>query len=450
MERVDLGPLKQGVNELYQKYTVYADRGLVADKEPSPYRRDSQIYGGIYYFNAVEMRTPAFRSANNEGYETMCEQIRSVLTAFAWSFAASTNATSFVWYQPPEKIKSKAKALCAESRCGIHIHVGAKGVLEYLEAPEDPERPTPAFQRALSTTMSKRIFAAKKILTIYWLLEPEIQQLHASWRSKDSRYSGLLREHTNLAYYFSLKEDEDKSLHPYHEYEEERNKAANHYDKAKFDKELEGVSNTHQISANELEQHGKLAAMVLDKIETKNGTDADRKATATIWKARSMDQLAWLASNHFGNRRGSLCLHQLLPWNSDFAGGGVREPKQRIGTVEYRYMQASLDPDAVIAWADVVMRMTEVCTTGETTDFVDFIQQAVAHAGEPGDPKEFVKRLGLEEYSQAYRFYDKDTQRRFDEEANPRIMKDGVAQVLVPKPKLRNPVPPAIPAVIAY
>ncbi|KAK8091513.1 hypothetical protein PG997_001874 [Apiospora hydei] len=365
MERVDLGPLKQGVNELYQQYTVYADRGLVADKEPSAYRRDSQVYVGYYYFNAVEVRTPAFSKANKGNHQTMCGQIESILTALTRTYPVSINAGADVWYKPPAKRKSTAKALRAESRCGTHIHVGAEGVLEYLEAPEDPESPSPAFQAALSMTMSKRIFAAKKILTLYWLIEPEIQQLHASWRSKDMRYSGLLREHTNLAYYFSLKKDEEKPLHPYHKYEEEKNLAANHYDKAKFDKELEGISKTHQIPASELEQHEKLAARVLNKLtKTKSGTAGDREAIATIWKARSMDQLAWLCSNHFGNRRGSLCLHQLLPWNSDFAGGAVREPKRRIGTVEYRYMQASLDPEAVLAWADVVIKMTEPCVTG--------------------------------------------------------------------------------------
>ncbi|KAK7937267.1 uncharacterized protein PG986_014135 [Apiospora aurea] len=446
MERVDLGPLKQGVNELYQQYTVYADRGLVADKDPSPYRRDSQVYVGYYYFNAVEVRTPAFSKANKHNYQTMCGQIESILTALTRTYPVSINAGADVWYKPPAKRISTAKALRAESRCGTHIHVGAEGVLEYLEAPEDPENPTPAFQAALGITMSKRIFAAKKTLTLYWLIEPDIQQLHASWRSKDMRYSGLLREHTNLAYYFSLKKDEEKPLHPYHRYEEEKNLAANHYDKAKFDKELEGVSKTHQIPASELEQHEKLAARVLNKLtKTKSGTAGDREAIATIWKARSMDQLAWLCSNHFSNRRGSLCLHQLLPWNSDFAGGAVREAKRRIGTVEYRYMQASLDPEAVLAWADVVMKMTEPCVTGGTADFVEFLSQAVARPGEPGGPKAFVRRLGLAEDSRPYRFYDENTQRRFDEEADPRIMKDGVANILVPKPKPRDPPAAAKP-----
>lgn len=435
IERTELGPLLNGVHDLYQRYTVYADRGLVADKQLGGYRKDSQVYVGQYYFDAVEVRTPAFTEANNGNYRNMCGQIESVLTAITQTYPVSINAGADVWYEPPDYIKTEEKALRAESRCGTHIHVGAAGVLEYLEVPKDPKNPSPKELAALNESMSKRIFAAKKIVTLYWLVEPQIQWLHASWRSEDSRYSGLLREHTNLASYLAPSERKQE-LHPYHKHEEANNKASNHYDKKKFDEELQGQSKSRQLSAAELKQHEGLAEMLSGVIRLKGGTQKDQDAIAIIWKTRNMDQLAWLVSNFFGNRRGSLCLHQLLPWDSDFRGGGVRKEMQRIGTVEYRFMQASLDADAVLAWADVVMKMTEGCVTGGTDDFMDFIRRVVPrHLGEPPDPKAFVKRLGLKEGSRPYKFYDKDTQRRFDEDANPRIVKNGVANILVPKPQ---------------
>ncbi|KAK7960397.1 hypothetical protein PG988_011611 [Apiospora saccharicola] len=265
--------------------------------------------------------------------------------------------------------------------------------------------------------MAPRILAAKKLLTLYWLVEPNLQELHASWRSEDARYSGLLRTHSNLAFYPQVKEKagvKQPVQHWFHETDDRLQKEGS-YEKAFYNlKDFNGVSEKPSDTS---------IVQILRKTLGTRVTEHSWAAIDTIWKTANMDQLAWLASSYFGNRRSSLNLHQLLPPGNKFSGGSVRKSDQRTGTMEFRLMQGSFDVNAIAAWTDVVLQLTEACVTGDQARYVEFVGRAVGNPDQKmtGDKtKAFIERLGLDKGSYAYKFYHDGRRAELDRQADPR------------------------------
>ncbi|KAK8075979.1 TBC1 domain protein [Apiospora phragmitis] len=426
-EHPNVGDLVDGVSRAFRQHTAHRDDGRERNLSSKTWRKDTHVYEGKLYFVAFEWRTRVYVRANKEGGKVMREELRVILKRIPEEHNVSINAGNDCFYELPPSIKTKHSVQPGEARAGIHIHVSAEGVFDTptqgLTVEEHRE------QR--EEIMKKRILASKKLITLYWLVEPNICKLHASWRSKDPRYAGLLRHHSNLAFYLLDQEQKDNSPYKHweHDKEENQNKAKGHYNKGNFD--------THgKIAEEDLDSEAKtMYDAVIAKLPGESeDRKLERKTIKTIWSCTNMDQLVWLCASYFGNRRAALSLNQLLPaYGSIYNGGGLREPAQRLGTVEFRAMQGSFDPEAVIAWSDVVMRLTEPCVTEGTDAFVNFVNR-VMEAPEPGDTvKAFIKRLGFDEESRPYKFYSDGLQARLDIEAMPRIGGDSTPNVLVPR-----------------
>ncbi|KAK8109225.1 hypothetical protein PG984_015026 [Apiospora sp. TS-2023a] len=399
---------------VHKKYNIVRERGTEqnlegeVDFKKNPSRRDSQVLDQQCYFIGFEFRPRIYEDVRDK-YQSIWDELGSVLKELTKRFPISVNAGNDVWFRLPDSIPSETRVVRGESRSGLHIHVGAKGVFEHLE-PSLRQKP-----QVLKAEMVPRILAIKKLLTLYWLVEPNLKTLHASWRSEDARYSGLLRTHSNLAFHPDVKKEAKVGETPIQHWFHEKEKILllhqkPFYSLEDFNKTNDGPSDKSII--------GRLRAKLGDRV-TKHGW----AAIEIIWSTTNMDQLAWLASSYFGNRRSSLNLHQLLPPGTRFDGGSVRVEEKRTGTLEFRLMQGSFDTDAIAAWTDVVLKMTEVCLAESQDAFVNFVDGVVEKPGHvvSGDKtKAFIERLGLDEKSYAYKFYSDERQGKLDLEADPR------------------------------
>ncbi|KAK7909020.1 hypothetical protein PG985_014898 [Apiospora marii] len=406
---------------VHQKHNVVRERGIEQNferllKGPKGFdlkkhlsRLDSQVLRDMAYFVGFEYRPMIYKNVRAI-YEDIWGELRPVVSALTQGFPISVNAGNNVYFWLPEDVPGKQRVQQGEARSGLHIHVGADGVFEHLDPGLKAEE--------LGAKMVQRVLAIKKLLTLYWLVEPNLQTLHASWRSEDARYSGLLRVHSNLAFYPQVREKAGVKQPVQHWHHEEEDRLIDGGYKTAF-------YNLDTFNAASDKLTDTPIVEILRKKLGARMTDHDRAAIETIWETTNMDQLAWLASSYFGNRRSSLNLHQLLPPRCQFAGGSVREEEKRTGTVEFRLMQGSFDIDAIAAWTDVVLQLTEACITDDQDRFVDFVDRAVTGpdqaAAAAGDKtKAFIKRLGLEEASYAYKFYHDGRQADLDKQANPR------------------------------
>ncbi|KAK8123371.1 hypothetical protein PG999_003289 [Apiospora kogelbergensis] len=407
--------LENGVSSAFTKYTAHRDDGRERNlaEKPRHWRKDTHVFERIFYFVALEMRTKVFTEANKKEGDQMRKELGLILKEIPKNHNVSVNAGNDALY-----INEKSSLpQPGEARAGMHIHVSAAGVFDTVTEKTD------------ANIMGKRIIASKKLLTLYWLVEPDIMKLHASWRSRDSRYAGLLRRHSNLAFSLSKWVTSDTAIEPHwgYEAEEAENKKNHHYNEVNFD------NDQGQWSQNDLGPVGEKVKAVVQLRGDNAEQQRTQRAIEKIWMCKNMDQLVWLCSSHFGNRRGAISLNQLLATDSQYKGGGVREAAQRLGTVEFRAMQGSFNYDAVVAWSEVVMQMTEPCVTQNNDGgFVDFVAR-VLEAPESGDPvKAFMKRLGFDENHHAYKFYNQNLQKDvFDEEAKPRFDRNSIPNVFV-------------------
>ncbi|KAK8848411.1 hypothetical protein PGQ11_014891 [Apiospora arundinis] len=421
VEHPKVDNLVDGVSSAFTKYTAHRDEGRernLADN-PKTWRKDTHVFEQVFYFVALELRTRVYTEANKEDHgNEMRDELKRILDAIPRKHNVSVNAGNAATYRlPDQSVKS------GEARAGMHIHVSATGVF-------DTETQGRTNKVGI---MEKRILASKKLLTLYWLIEPNISKLHASWRSADPRYAGLLRRHSNLAFLNLTKnpKDNDNCEHwGQHDEEEKLRKEGRYfYDEAKF--EAQGKLYLKDLDSEAQQMY----TAVMEQVSRSGGSDYERNMSAIdrIWMCKNMDQLVWLCSSRFGNRRAALSLNQLLPSDSKYQGGGVRKADQRLGTVEFRAMQGSFNYEAVIAWSDVVMRITEVCVTQSTSVFTDTVERLLQAPKPGGDPvKTFIERLDFPKEHRAYKFYNDRLQKEvFDKEANPRSGKSPTLNVFV-------------------
>lgn len=408
-----VGPLVDGVSSAFTKYTAHRDKGRERNLSDNTWRKDSHVCEDWLYFVALELRTRVYTQANQGGGgEQMRKELEAVLNLIPKRHHVSINAGNDAFYKlSPEFSKGHNKTQPGEARAGTHIHVSVEGIFDTAT-----QRMTKNGHPRCEEIKDIRMLASKKILTLYWLVEPEIRKLHASWRSEDARYSGLLRHHSNLAFHLRSVTQEEQAQYEHWEHEAEK-KAKNQpkfYDHERFKEQ--GAYGPHDL--------GPEAKRVYDAVMARLQDARDREAIEKIWMCKEMDQLVWLCTSYFSNRRAALSLNQLVETNSNYEGGGLREPKQRLGTVEYRAMQGSFDPEAVIAWSDVVMKMTEACVTRGPDVFVDFVDRLMQPPERGDTVRAFIQRLGFDGQSRPYKFYSDKLQERLDREARPRFDKE--------------------------
>ncbi|KAI1799532.1 hypothetical protein F4811DRAFT_568093 [Daldinia bambusicola] len=242
----------------------------------------------------------------------------------------------------------------ASSQCGTHIHWGLGGV-EYDLA------------------------TIKRILTLMWVAEDKLMELHASWRKYANKYAALLQTRTNM-----------------------------------------GISNDSKLPSwiddlgtgnwfYEMEQN--VPPSVWESLYQ------DKPKVQWLWRAETVDELAMLVGEPQKSRRASIGLMELLPATSNFPG---KVRRSQLNTIEFRQMQGSFDPALVTAWIEVIAAIMRLCVDAPPDDFKESLNNISTYlASENPNVQGFLNMLQVpQEACNVFASYD---QRRLDEEADPEI-----------------------------
>lgn len=182
-----------------------------------------------------------------------------------------------------KKYRVTVKGGKGDKRPDVHIHIGNPGTFELKQL--------------------------KRVVTLFWIYEPAIMSLHASWRSDYIRYGSLLRKHTFLALFANTK------VPVPHDPKKQGTLTANGF---KFDLSTEdGLKAQAEFNAN-------IPTLLREQDEDKGSnqkknlkddeTPKEKEALGYIWAAADNDYLAGLTASRFGLRRPALsfCKSHLL------------------------------------------------------------------------------------------------------------------------------------------
>ncbi|CAJ2506103.1 Uu.00g002330.m01.CDS01 [Anthostomella pinea] len=241
------------------------------------------------------------------------------------------------------------------SRCSVHIYWGIRGL------------PLP-------------LHNLKRLLTLLWVAEAKLLDLHATWKQEAIKYAAPLQKRTNMAMdktdmLPSWVDEDDAHAAPWRD-EMERNvppfvSQALHNGKAKV---------------------------------------------PWLWRAETVEDLAKLVGESDRSRKAAIAVTEHLPPQSEF-WGKVR--KSQLNTVEFRHMQGSLEPELVAAWIHVTARITEVCVDFDADEFHDLLGK-VANCVDHGGPTAVYKLLDVLGVQRAVsQVFESHNQDKLDEEAKP-------------------------------
>ncbi|OTB06771.1 hypothetical protein M426DRAFT_9204 [Hypoxylon sp. CI-4A] len=237
----------------------------------------------------------------------------------------------------------------ASSRCGTHVHWGLGGR-----------------QYDLSTV--------KRVLTLMWMAEDKLMDLHASWRQDANKYVALLRRGANMAI------DNTPKLPNW-------------------------IGNLGEGEwMHEMDQNVPLGDQHNPKLQW-------------IWRAETVDDLAMLIGEPKKLRRGSIGIMELLPAASDFAG---KVRRSQLNTIEFRHMQGSLDPALIAAWIAVTAEIMSQCISLTPKDFKGLLQHISESVSIKGlTVQELLSALGVKpDVCNVFKSFD---QHRLDHEADPKV-----------------------------
>ncbi|KAI0383001.1 hypothetical protein F5Y04DRAFT_287587 [Hypomontagnella monticulosa] len=245
------------------------------------------------------------------------------------------------------------------SRCGVHVHWGLSGG-EY------------------------DLLAVKRVLTLMWVGEETLMDLHATWRKDAGKYAALLRKGTNMA-----------------------------------------TDNTPRLPnwVNDLGQGNWIDEMVQNvPSEIWETPHHDGSKVQWLWRAKTVGDLAMLIGEVNKSRRASVGIMELLPATSAFPGV-VR--RSQLNTIEFRHMQGSLHPTLIAAWIEVTANIMRRCVDLSPRDFKASLARIARCAAGTSNVQDLLGALEIVPETRSV-FNDFD-QQRLDLEA------DSTASIFLPE-----------------
>ncbi|KAL7626184.1 hypothetical protein AAE478_002954 [Parahypoxylon ruwenzoriense] len=240
------------------------------------------------------------------------------------------------------------------SRCATHVHWGMGGA-EY------------------------DLGTIKRILTLMWVTEEKLMNLHATWRQNAGKYAALLQKGTNMA------RNNTSKLPGW----------VSDLDKGDWIREMD--QNVPPVLQGSL--HG------------------NKPKIQWLWRAETVDDLARLVGEASKSRRASVAITELLPATSSF-GGKVRQ--SQLNTVEFRHMQGSLDPALIAAWIDVTAGIIRQCVDLPPGEFSSFLADVASCVSDRNlTVQELLFKLGVAR--ETCMIFGDFNQQRLDEEADQAI-----------------------------
>ncbi|KAI1484077.1 hypothetical protein F4774DRAFT_8810 [Daldinia eschscholtzii] len=273
-------------------------------------------------------------------FDTMKSDFDSICRTFRSNYLVSVN--------------SGKDSGSASSQCSTHIHWGLSGV-EY------------------------DLVTIKRILTLMWIAEDKLMELHASWRKHANKYAALLQTGTNMG------TGNDSRLPSW----------INDPGKGNWFYEME--QNAPPNVWESLHQ--------------------DKPKVQWLWRAETVEELAMLVGEPKKSRRASIGLMELLPATSNFPG---KVRRSQLNTIEFRQMQASFDPALVTAWIEVTATIMKLCVDSPPDHFRDSLNDIATYLSSGNSTIQgLLNKLGVsQEACEAFKSYN---QQRLDKEADPEI-----------------------------
>ncbi|KAI0851065.1 hypothetical protein F5Y00DRAFT_25799 [Daldinia vernicosa] len=242
----------------------------------------------------------------------------------------------------------------ASSRCGTHIHWGLSGV-EY------------------------DLITIKRILTLMWVVEERLMELHASWRQLANKYAALLQTGTNMA-------------------------ADNTPKLPSWIDDLGMGDWVHEMEQN-------VPPSVRESLHR------NKPKVQWIWRAETVEELAMLVGEPNKSRRASIGLMELLPATSNFPG---KVRRSQLNTIEFRHMQGSLHPTLVTAWIEVTAAIMQPCVDLLPDQFRDLLNDiAIYLSSDNSTVQGLLNKLGVSHEARV--LFETHNQQRLDEEADTEI-----------------------------
>ncbi|KAI1451054.1 hypothetical protein F5Y02DRAFT_13925 [Annulohypoxylon stygium] len=192
------------------------------------------------------------------------------------------------------------------SRCSVHVHWGISGK-EY------------------------NLRTVKRTLTLMWVIEDKLMDLHAAWRREARKYAALLQHGTNIA------ADNTSKLPDW----------IDNLSKGGWSHDME-----QNVPAN-----------------LRNSLHMNRPKVQWVWRAETVEDLVMLVEVN-KSRKASVAITELLPAASNFTG---RVRRSQLNTIEFRHMQGSLDSTLIAAWIEVTVSIMCRCIDMPAQEFADFL-----------------------------------------------------------------------------
>ncbi|KAI1467055.1 uncharacterized protein F4812DRAFT_459906 [Daldinia caldariorum] len=242
----------------------------------------------------------------------------------------------------------------ASSQCGTHVHWGLSGT-EY------------------------NLVTIKRILTLMWVAEDKLMELHASWRKYANKYAALLQTGTNMGV------DNDSKLPGWID-------------------DLGDGSWVHEMEQN-------VPPNVWGSLHQ------NKPKVQWLCRAETVDELAMLVGEPKKSRRASIGLMELLPATSEFPG---KVRRSQLNTIEFRQVQGSFKPALVTAWIEVTTTIMKLGVDAPPDDFKESLNDIATYLNnETSTVQGLLDKLRVPR--EACNIFESHDQRRLDEEADPEI-----------------------------
>ncbi|KAI2469278.1 hypothetical protein F4781DRAFT_229844 [Annulohypoxylon bovei var. microspora] len=254
----------------------------------------------------------------------------------------------------PVSINAGRDSIHGSSRCSVHVHWGISG-------------------------KQYNLLTVKRVLTLMWVIEETLMDLHATWRQDARKYAALLQQGTNMA-------------------------AGN---TSKLPSWVDSLGNGDW--SHDMEQNVP--------IEVRESLHQNRPKVQWIWRAETVDDLVMLVGEVNKSRRASVAITELLPAASDFTG---KVRRSQLNTIEFRHMQGSLNPALIAAWIEVTASIMRRCVDMSAQEFAGFMKNvATCVSNRNSTVRDLLNQLGIKpEICNIFRSFD---QKRLDKEADSRI-----------------------------
>ncbi|KAI0146072.1 hypothetical protein F4776DRAFT_660940 [Hypoxylon sp. NC0597] len=226
-------------------------------------------------------------------------------------------------------INAGKESKAASSRCGTHIHWGLSGT-EY------------------------DLLTVKRVLTLMWVAEETLMDLHATWR-QNAKYNALLQQGTNIA-------------------------TVNISKLPSWITNLSKGKWTHDMEQN-----------VPSRVQ--GSLHCNKPKIHWLWRAETMNDLAMLVGEAKKSRRASVAITELLPATSNFPG---KVRRSQLNTIEFRHMQGSLHPTLIVAWISITAEIMRRCVDSSPEDFTNVLESiATCVSDEKSTVQELLNELGI-------------------------------------------------------